>query len=346
MLHWSRNFERKKKMLIASRADLKITFQRNGEMGSRHWVPVLAAIACTVTIGSSAFAKDHPAVPHLAVVTIPNGSSREAGIAKSLVPDGQRVKCKLSPIGSFLQSSKFQGETPIEHLITDTTTQAKEAALAFDLVQAAQLKRQAADALLNSELLITNPSLVASYLTEAGAASVDAKEGDLATAYFRKALAVDADTEPGPTISPESKQAFEASAAMGPAPLDIPADRIFWKLSADLEVAGILWISVGRDEGGVTVSEKLYITGGHTNEPIISHRPGTQKEDIEKWIAREKVVLAGLISQKLSTDPIKKPWYKRWWVYAAVGGVLIAGAAGVAIGVSMQQSEVDLVVHH
>jgi hypothetical protein len=70
------------------------------------------------------------------------------------------------------------------------------------------------------------------------------------------------------------------------------------------------------------------------------------------WTAKERERLRAAIAMTLVGETeerpavSEKPWYKKWWVYAVAGGVLAAGAVGVAIAYSVQPEEVDLMVHH
>ncbi len=283
----------------------------------------------------------------LVSVTAPAGSSDEAETARGLVPEATKDSYRISHI-SALPSVKRADIDELLSIAAKRAEKAKEAALAFDLVLAATLRRQAADDLIKTEALAIEPSVVAKYSLEAGAASVDAGEEDLALLYYRRALAIDSEILPGPSISPRAKEVFDTAQNQGPERLDTPHSRILIKLCTALEVDGIVWISVGRDSGGMVVSEKLLLLNENLSEPETLHHPPSG-EGLHEWSAREKKRLATVILTKLprEPEPVPKPWYKKWWIYAVAGGVIAAGAvAGVVVADAVQPKEVDVVVHH
>ncbi|MCP4606128.1 MAG: hypothetical protein GY847_37385 [Proteobacteria bacterium] len=319
-----------------------------GGDNTRHFgVDAALAVIVLVSICHTAFAGDDPPPPNLAVVTTPKGSGREAEIARSLIPYARKNNYKLSPIHLLIDAKQISGTNDIENNAKKKADKAREAALAFDLSLAAQLWRQAADDLLGTETIALDSSLTADYLLEAGAASVEAGENDLALLYFRKALAVDGDVRPGPNISPRSKEAFSSALASGPSHFRIPHNRTLQTLCSSFNLDGILWISVGRDEDGLIVYEKLVLQNEESSEPETGHHPPSAEQGLDKWLSKERMRLETTISLKLPAKLAdEKPWYRKWWLYTAIGGVVLAGAAGIVIGVALQPKEVDVVVHH
>jgi hypothetical protein len=275
---------------------------------------------------------------NLAVVTVPKGGGFEAELARSLVPQGSSSQYKLTPIDELLTPGPASEPDEIEQDLKKIEEKAEEAALDFDLVRAAGLKRQIADTFLDTGKAGMNLTLAAEYLMEAGAASMEAGERDLALSYFRKAIAVDSEIQPGPTISPQARDLFES--AVDPSFLEIPPEWILRKLSGRLNTDGILWISVGRDEQGLKVSQK-------SSQPEVSQQPPADDKELADWINKEKNRIHTMISLGMPGEPVaKKAWYEKWWVWTAVGGVILAGAAGVAISIGLQPEEVDVTVHH
>jgi hypothetical protein len=286
-----------------------------------------------------------PAV--LAVVTTPTGKAHQANIARSLVPETSTERYRLIPLDTLVNEKILSSNLEIENRAKKIAEAAKEASLGFNLVHAAELRRQAADTLLSSETVALKPSLVATYLLEAGAASAEAGEIDLALVYFHKALAVDDNIRPGPLISPQAKQLFETALKGGLLSFKIPHKGILQKLCTVLNVDGILWIAVGQDEEGLIVSEKLLLPSDASNEPETRHRPPANDDKLEQWIPTEKNRIDTVISMKFPKEVKKpKPWYKQWWVYTIAGGVLAATAVGIGVGVSSQTKEADVTVHY
>ena len=77
------------------------------------------------------------------------------------------------------------------------------------------------------------------------------------------------------------------------------------------------------------------------------------------WLKEERSRFEELIAHKLFGPPkpkpkvevvaskTKKPWYKKWWVYTAIGGVVAIGAAtGIGLYFSLRKDETDVVVHY
>jgi hypothetical protein len=286
-----------------------------------------------------------PAV--LAVVTTPTGTAHHADIARALVPETSNKRYQFVSVEMLVNQKNLSGDPEIENHAKKIAETAKEASLNFNLVQAAELRRQAADTLLSSETVALNPPLVATYLVEAGAASAEAGENDLALVYFHKALAVDNTIRPGPLISPQAKQLFDSALKGGLLSFKIPHKGILQKLCVVLEVDGILWIAVGQDEDGLIVSEKLLLPNEASNEPETRHRPPTNDADLKQWIPTEKNRIDTVISMTFPKEVKKqKPWYKQWWVYTIAGGVLAATAVGIGVGVSNQTKEADVTVHY
>ncbi len=322
--------------------------QMTGQTKLPRYLAAIQAVSVLLAICSAVEAGEKPPTPRFIVVTTPIGEGDEAEIARSLVPEEKKGKYELTPIDALKDNTQADRVRDIEHQVEETVLKAREAALAFNLVLAARLKRQAADGILQTEITALDASLTATYLLEAGAASVDAGEKDLALTYFRKALAVDRDIRPGPTLSPQANKAFDAALALGPSRLRTPADLTLRKLCAILNVEGVLWISVGRDEQGLIVSDKFLLLREQVSEQEISQHPPRGKDNFEPWSLKERNRLDMAMLAKLPKEPApRKPWYKKWWIYVAVGGVLVAGAAaGIGIAATLPPKEADVVVHH
>jgi hypothetical protein len=129
--------------------------------------------------------------------------------------------------------------------------------------------------------------------------------------------------------------------------LEIPPEWILRKLSGRLNTDGILWISVGRDEQGLKVSQKVLLLDQKSSQPEVSQQPPADDKELADWINKEKNRIHTMISLGMPGEPVaKKAWYEKWWVWTAVGGVILAGAAGVAISIGLQPEEVDVTVHH
>lgn len=308
--------------------------------------------------------------PELVFIGTPFGASKAATLSSALEPEVD-TKIRLVTVSTLREQREpspvpdagdavdggvgddYRGEAEPE-----IAEQAREAALAFDLVLAAELWRRAADELIASESVVFFPERVARTLLEAGAASVAAGERDLALDYFRKAIAIDGDVSPGPEISPDATDLFEKGRALGPALLSIPKDEVLEKISAALGVDGLVWVATGRDGGQWVVSFKLYISGETSSELETRRYPmsfsdKTAKSERHRFggiIARKLLGAALIIEPTVRIRPLEtvvsKPWYRKWWVYVIGGALIAGGAAGVATWWALQPKETTVTVQY
>ena len=327
------------------------------------WIWV-GALTCTLSCPVSAATARVDAPKRLVVVAFPLGEGLEAQTVRSLVPGrqpgeqagrqpgeqaGDQNLYQLVPIDELRSPERTKWTTEIQKKTDEIAEKARESALAFQLDEAAEIWRHAADELLASDAVPLNPTLVASFLLEAGSASVQAGDNYFALVYFRKAIAIDLAIRPGPTLPPETFEIFEKALKLGPWLLQIPGSQKLLALCEMLKVDGVLWISAGTDEQGLQVAEKIMLRGNSLVEPEIRHHPGKDREELESWIASERQRIHQMISLKLPQKvEKKKPWYKKWWVYAVAGGALAVGGAvaGIVLGTQQDSAKVDIVVHH
>ncbi|MDJ0764048.1 MAG: hypothetical protein QNJ97_13785 [Myxococcota bacterium] len=286
----------------------------------------------------------------LAVIAMPRGSSREAGVARAVIPKKTTAKCQLIMVEEMVARVPTDRTVTIPDDIQAQIDRAKQAALQFDLSTAARLWREAASATVQSDMVVLHPSIVVETLIAAGAASIDAGEQDTALLYYRKALSLDSDARPGPSISPQAQAFFAAGRNAGPILFPVPPPARLRTLAKQWQVEGILWISAGRDEEGLILSEKISLVKEATTKPQIRHRLPFDIAAQERWLAGEqrrlqiRVRQACGIPQEVTKPP---PWYKKWWVYAIAGGVVAAGTAiAIAATATADPGNVDVVVYH
>jgi hypothetical protein len=298
-------------------------------------------------------------------VSTPFGTAEGADIAQALLPDsaaGVRFVSisrdsvaaaadKRSDAGDIADGGMKDGEPSIAEA-------AREAALAFNLVLAAELWRRAADELTGSEAVVFRPEAVADVLMEAGAASADAGERSLALRYFRRAVAVYSEIRPGPAISPGAKALFEDGRQQGPVLLEIPRDAVLEEICRATDTDGLVWVAIGRDDQEWAVSYKLYISGETASEletrrhaaPFDGHAAAVERERFEGILARKLLGDAALRRPLIEIEPVEtgvaKPWYRRWWVYAIGGALIAGGAAGVATWLVVRPEEATVTAHY
>ena len=298
------------------------------------------------------------------MVTTPSGDEESAQIARSLVPvsdarfrlvDMTEARIPLDNLTG--ESASGDADAGIGAVNTKTVEEAREAALAFNLVLAAALWRKEADVLLGSDALLLNPKGVADSLMETGAACAEAQERDLSLFYFRKAIAVDSDVHPGPSISPDAKRIFENARRQGPLLLDIPREPVLLAICRAASVDGIIWVAVGRDQGEWLVAYKTFLVGDTASEletrrykDFSNPRVVADMQRRFGGIVARKVVgrdaanlsLVGISMVKLD---VSRPWYRRWWVYAIGGALLAGGAVGVATWMVLRPEEATVTVN-
>jgi hypothetical protein len=309
--------------------------------------PYVSRLVATITllaVCQTAVAKTRKPPVTLLVVTTPVGEGEAAGLARSLVPATVGKAVVLKNISDLAPSAPGQ----MDQATVDTLARAQAAALAFRLTEAAELRRQAADALLGSALVASNPALVAEQLIEAGAASLEAGEGDLARATFRKALAVDSAARPGDRISPEARQLFDEVRGIGPSHVRTPHGGVLKALCGQYGAGGILWISVGHDRDGLFTAYRYLLLKETESEPATSQRAPGEPDRLDEWRQVEQARLKHLVSLKIDKERKRaQPLKKKWWLYVTVAGALAAGAAaGVAIYYAVEPGSADVTVHY
>lgn len=313
----------------------------------------ILAVACALPLAASA-EETNDGPRKLVALTFPLSEGLEATTARALIPQGHPSLYQLISIDRLTSRERTKRSEQIRQETQNIAEGAREAALAFHLDEAAQILRRASDALLMSDAVALSPSLVSSFLLEAGSASAQAGDNDYALLYFRKAIAIDAGIRPGPTLPPETLEIFERARKLGPSLLQIPARQVLVELSRLLNVDGVLWISAGTDDQGFQVAEKIILIERAESEPEIRHHPSVEANALDRWITSERQRIHQIILLQLPPTPVehkvtaKKPWYKKWWVYAVAGGVLAAGGAvtGIVLGTQRDPARVDVVVYH
>lgn len=286
----------------------------------------------------------------IAVVAMPRGAGHEAAIARALIPSNIDGIIELVPLDQLMNKTTLNVE-----MLSDAhgnemvlKQQALQAALSFELVKAAELRRQAADGLLASDALATRPGYVASFLLDAAAASIEAGQSDLALIYFRKALAIDADLELDARFSPQAKSVFSEAIKEGPAEIAVPTDEVLEQILTQHGWRGILWIAVGRNAGRNLATEKIALRGGGPPKPETRLTVPVVQTEQNNWISGEKARIKKEIASALGlSQSAEKPWYKKWWVYAASGGVIAAGiVTAVVVSFAGRPETAQIVVHY
>ncbi len=86
--------------------------------------------------------------------------------------------------------------------------------------------------------------------------------------------------------------------------------------------------------------------------PLVVPAPGrytlrVTRPGHEDFTARLDVVPEGAVevTPTLSRKAVAPRWYQQWWVWAIVGGVVVAGTTGIAVGVARAQDRVPAVIH-
>ncbi len=335
------------------------------------WTTPLVCLVGTLASAPPVCAADAlagPPVKRLTAMSMPVGGGVYAEAAKGLLPSRMEGFTLVNASGldaapaeenaaedteALSESDGVVGDAPEERSIAE---QAREAALAFNLVAAAELWRRAADSALKTEEMLLAPRRTAKLMLEAGAAAVAADERDLALVYFRKSIALDGDISPGPDISPDAKELFQQAVSVGPLVLEAPRESVLERVCEAQQVAGILWTAVGVENGEWVVLFKKFIKGEAVGEvetkrfaaPLTDTQIAAEQRRFERLAvgARPPVPQADDTTPK---PPViaKRPWYKKWWFYTAVGAVLIVGGAvGVGVWAASQPDTVDATLHY
>ena len=87
-------------------------------------------------------------------------------------------------------------------------------------------------------------------------------------------------------------------------------------------------------EAGVAI-----VLGGPTKDSATL--PGSRLASREPWPEPEPEPEPAVIEDPGLEDPVKKPWFKRVWVWSLIGGVVAAGVTtGAVLGTREQPSEI------
>lgn len=321
----------------------------------------------------SAVGSEAPKLKRLSVVSQPAGVTRHASAAKQLLPEKVAgyeivpldltagVEINLTPnraLGTAEDTDTQEaadGGTPSEK---STAEAARDAALAFDLVTAAELWRRAADTAFKTTDVVLRPRQTAALLLEAGAAAAAADETDLAILSFRRSIAVDGDILPGPEISPAAQTLFRQAVAAGPLLPEAPGETVLEEICEVAHTDGIVWVGVGVENGEWIVLFKRFMRGesvGEVETRRYAAPPAPEELDAERLrfekIAAGRLAVVEPPKSVTPKDPktlnAKKHWYQKWWFYTAVGAVLIAGGAvGVGVWAASQPETVDATLHY
>ena len=283
---------------------------------------------------------------------LPRGRTPEAILARQVLPIGEAryVRVAEGEVGREGVDAGAFRLVEVEAL----ADRARAAALAFDLPEAARLRRAAADLLLRSALVIRAPERVARAALSAGAASAEAGSTDLGLLYYRFALAVDGAVRPGPEISPGAAGLFDSASAAGPAQLpNLPRSELV-SIAEDAGADGLVLVTVSREVDGIELSERVVrCRAPHPGEETV--RRHTALDPSEEGLAdglrtRLTARLDSPAAQAGGPDDgeaDERRWYERWWVYAIAGGIIAAGVTtGVVIAEGQEPEPVKVVVHY
>jgi len=305
--------------------------------------------ACLCLYKGVALAGENTENVRIAVVVTPCGSKTEAAVAVSVVPEAPSERYVLIHVSSIsVQAEGDASYAASAEKAEKTAEHAKRAAIEFNLVDAAGLWRRASDEINDGITTALDPELVAGYMMQAGAASADAGEDDLALEYFRRALGIDTDTGADARISPTAQVIFKKAREKGPFQIQPPPDRVLKKLCSLLGTQGVLWISAGRSDDGLLVSRRLVLSNQTESSSVVTHNAPSDESELKGWTTAERDQIAAFISLSLGNGEkeTETEWYESWWFYTALGTAVAAGAAGLVLGLTMGQEKVDVVVHH
>lgn len=166
---------------------------------------------------------------------------------------------------------------------------------------------------------------------------------EAASQAFRRVVALDPAFQPTPgQLPPRAARLLEETQPRGQ-PQPPSASDLGW-IARRLKLSQVLWVGLSRpggEEAGVQAQVVLY---DHDSKRIRTRR---QQRAAEGRLLQETADLvvetlggaqvAGPKETPPPAPPVRRPWYRRWWVWAAAG-VVVAGAA-VGIGLAVTQSQ-------
>lgn len=255
---------------------------------------------------------------------------------------GRAVAVKGMPavLGPLEANARLSGDPTVAAALArarEAIERAREFELRMDRPAAVEAAREAIRTLEQQHAAMVAPGLlVEAHICLALALLLQPEDWQAAQDAMRRVLALDPGYRPAPgQLSARATLLLDQARESGPR-LTQPDPRALEWAARRFQLAKLIWLGVERrGEGRVRIEAVLF-------DPVA--RRVRVRLTQETPLSQVLPVAAGLVVQALGNDPLadttetqkamSRPWYRRWWVWAIAGAVVVGAAVGIGFAVA------------
>ena len=316
-----------------------------------------------VALPAGATAQGRGRTPPPVVVVLPSlqqQASLVAGAGEALARSNRYRVVLLPALHPLLRQADDKAQ--VRERARVLVEEGRQALVALDHALAKAKLTAALEVLEKSFLRFYDPRVVAEARVLLGVAAVDMARPDLARQDFVAALNLDPQLKLDAHYSPQVRAAFAEAGSNLPAPPPPPADslrRVVQLAGAGTRAVVVLSVEPAGErfllKGALYADAKGSYTGvesrlidpanpsGVTEE---ARKVGAQMRRMAEsfYPAAPRIVIVKKKDDRVPVNPPpkKRPWYKRWYVWAAVAGVV--ATAGIALPLSLRSKHVETTI--
>ncbi len=212
--------------------------------------------------------------------------------------------------------------------------------------EAAEVWRDYRDGLLSSRQSVSRPNLLADAQLALAASWVESGELELARLEFRRALGIDRRYEVASVYNPRVRAFFDEAGQKGPGLAPVPRDEVLDGLIEEADVDAFLWVSIGCDDAGWVLLQRLRFSGQPEPSTEVRRRLSDEPRSVEAELRSEADRMAFEVLSVVSPlEPASEA--KRWrWPLIGTAGVVAALTVGLISAGALTPPMIDVVVRH
>ncbi|MDF1562001.1 MAG: hypothetical protein P1V51_03110 [Deltaproteobacteria bacterium] len=317
--------------------------EKRGRSGHRR----LAAAALSLSLVAGPALAAEPVEPAVVGLRIfPVGEGEPAGgvtgdlhAALRLI-EGEGFVLRRLPLAAPAEDG---GLTPEDQVQED---RARSLELSLEFREAAGVWAGLLEQVLSRPMLLLQPQQVARIQLALAAAQAEGGERELALLGFRTALALDANARLGPAYPPRARALFEEALQRGPLLPPTPRPALQRQVAQARSLEGIVWIALGRDQVGEVLLRGFTPRVSEVDLPEVRLTLPAEPAARRSVLRQEALALQRLLQRTFPGPTPATPWYRRGWVLATGGGLIVATTATILLARFLSPAQVDLVVQH
>jgi hypothetical protein len=326
------------------------------------WGAMACLVATTAEAQTEPAASEAPAPTRVLLVLLPLGTEATPLLEEELARSVAAVGARPLTLGDV----SVQLPWAVEDQLARREAEAEQLELSLRLSLAAQRRRQVVELLEDHGTVASHPARLAQALARWASTEFEAGQVDQAVRLWRWALALQADLQLDGTFPPSAREAFDRARAQGPTLSSRPAEDILRRLCQELDLAAILWVATGHDNGQPTLTRLVYSRSdanqGEVRYPLLDESltepvtlPPSFLRDLQTALVRsvssESTALVSVPgdpspSPALTATAVVRPWWKQWWFYVTLGTLLAGAAVTVGLVYGLPEKEAEIVVHY